>query len=251
MSSASSESAVVTGIMVPTMVELATMPTVSEIASCCDFEESDDLTGLLTLLGAKTTPKTRILGASPQQSFELAIKKSRLPSGPVLQAKAVLMGAVARLALEKALSGRKAMELKEFKARAKLAIVSAVLAQYTYPAFKMIKFSTVVVQADDREVRPLEQNQVDSAYAVCKARMGNCPRPEEDVTVEQLAALRALFSSRAAVRGPGSVGAIQASHSTQISFLMPGVGCPRYPSHGAVVRAEQVHLCFRSSRRPA
>ena len=61
----------------------------------------------------------------------------------------------------------------------------------------MIKFSSVVHQADDREVRPLEQNQVDSACAVNKARMGDYPRLEEDVTPEQLAALRALFSSGA------------------------------------------------------
>ena len=84
------------------MGELAKMPTVSEIASWCDFEESDDLAGLLTLLGAKTTTKTRILGAIPQQSFESAIEKWRLPSGdspsPVLQAKAGLMEAVAGLA---------------------------------------------------------------------------------------------------------------------------------------------------------
>ena len=59
----------------------------------------------------------------------------------------------------------------------------------------MIKFSLVVDQADDREVRPLEQNQVDSAHAASKARMGDYPRLEEDVTPEQLAALRALFSS--------------------------------------------------------
>ena len=45
----------------------------------------------------------------------------------------------------------------------------------------MIKFSSVVDQADDREVRPLERNQVDSAYAVHKARVGDNPRPEEDV----------------------------------------------------------------------
>ena len=45
------------------MVELANMPTVCEIASRCDFEESDDLAGLLSLLRAKATAKTRIFAA--------------------------------------------------------------------------------------------------------------------------------------------------------------------------------------------
>ena len=63
------------------------------------------------------------------------------------------------------------MELKELKARAELASAFAVPAQYADQAIKMINFSSVVDQADDREVRPLEQNQVDSAYAVSEARM--------------------------------------------------------------------------------
>ena len=62
---------------------------------------------------------------------------------------------------------------------------------------QMIKLSSVVDQADDREVRPLDQAQVESAYAVYKVRMGDYPRPEEDVTPEQLAGLRSLFSSGA------------------------------------------------------
>ena len=55
------------------------------------------------------------------------------------------------------------------------------------PTMQMIKLSSVVVQADDREVRLLEQAK--SIYAVFKHRMGDYPRPEEDVTPEQLAAL--------------------------------------------------------------
>ena len=141
----------------PTMAELANMPTVSEIASWCDFEESDDLAGLFTLLDAKTTTKTRILGAIPQQSLESAIEKWRLPSGDgpsqVLQAKAGLLGAVARLAQER---------------------------------------------------------------RVERQKMGDYPRPEEDVTPEQLAALRALFVGSAAVRGPDSVGTVWGPYGHRI-----------------------------------
>ena len=77
------------------------------------------------------------------------------------------------------------------------AAAAATTQQDAHPTMQMIKLSSVVNQADDREVRLLEQAQVDAAYAVFKERMGDYPRPEEDVTPEQLAALRALFSSGA------------------------------------------------------
>ena len=72
---------------------------------------------------------------------------------------------------------------------------SAATRQDATPAIQMINLSSVVEQADDRKVRPLEQAQVDSAYAVYKGRIGDYPRPEEDVTPEQVATLRAPFSS--------------------------------------------------------
>ena len=46
------------------MAELAGMPTISETATWCDFEESDDLAGPLPLLRAKTTTKTRIFATT-------------------------------------------------------------------------------------------------------------------------------------------------------------------------------------------
>ena len=57
------------------------LSTISEIAAWCDFEESDDLAELLTLLGAKPTTKTRIFSAIPQKLLESTIQKWRLPSG--------------------------------------------------------------------------------------------------------------------------------------------------------------------------
>ena len=55
--------------MEPTMAEWANMPTVSEIAAWSDSEEDDDLAGLLTLLGARTSINTRIISAIPEQIF--------------------------------------------------------------------------------------------------------------------------------------------------------------------------------------
>ena len=53
-----------------TIAELANMPNVYEIASWCDFEESDDLAGLLHSLRAKATTKSRIFAAISQQLLE-------------------------------------------------------------------------------------------------------------------------------------------------------------------------------------
>ena len=52
------------------MAELENMPNVHEIASWCDFEESDDLAGLLHSLRAKATTKSRIFAAISQQLLE-------------------------------------------------------------------------------------------------------------------------------------------------------------------------------------
>ena len=55
---------------------------------------------LFTLLGAKTSTKTRIISAIAEQIFDFTIQKWRLPSGEVpsavFQAKAGLSRAVAR-----------------------------------------------------------------------------------------------------------------------------------------------------------
>ena len=133
----------------------------------------------------------------------------------------------------------------------------------------MIKFSSVVHQADDREVRPLEQNQVDSACAVNKARMGDYPRPEEDVTPEQLAALRALFSSGAPpyvdlavwepygrriqrkLRFSGQVLVAQGILHT-VQLYGPPTVCEWQACWAIFLKKNKktVQLCFRSSRRP-
>ena len=59
---------------------------------------------------------------------------------------------------------------------------------------QLCKLSLVVDQVEDRETQPLEQAQLETAYPVYKVRMGD-PRQPGDGTLEQLAALRALFSS--------------------------------------------------------
>ena len=135
------------------MAELENMPTISEIAAWCDFEECDDLARLLTLLGAKPTTKTRIFSAIPQELLESTNQKWRLPTGespnPILQTKAVMLEAVARITHRRRADRQKTIELEELKTRANLTTASA------GPPAKMIKLSSLV--GDDREVRPMQQ----------------------------------------------------------------------------------------------
>ena len=100
-----------------------------------------------------------------------------------------MLEAVARLTHDRRAERQKAIDMEELKSRAKLTTVSA------DPPTQMIELSSVV--GDGREVRSVERAQVESAYAAYKARIGDYPRPEEDVTLGQLAALRALLSSGA------------------------------------------------------
>ena len=73
--------------------------------------------------------------------------------------------------------------------------------------------STIIDQGSDREITPPVESEVDAYYAVYRKRMGHDPRPEEDITMEQLSGLKALFASGAApyVRGPRHVGALRTS----------------------------------------
>ena len=99
------------------MANLANIPTVSVIAAWCDFQVDDDVAGLLTLLGAKTSTQTRsIIAAIAEQLFGSTSQKWLFPPdvcpSPALQAKAGMLGAVVRLTHEKRARRQKAMDLK-------------------------------------------------------------------------------------------------------------------------------------------
>ena len=64
-------------------------------------------------------------------------------------------------------------------------------------AGRSIKLSTIVDQANDLEIDPRPLSEFEAAYLIYKGKMGDMPRPEDDVTAEQLAGLRAMFSTGA------------------------------------------------------
>ena len=60
-------------------------------------------------------------------------------------------------------------------------------------AGRSIRMATVVDQALDDEIKGMIDTDVEAAYERYRLKMGDVPRPEEDVTREQLAGLQALF----------------------------------------------------------
>ena len=115
-----------------------------------------------------------------------------------------MLEAVARLTHDRRAERQKAIGMEELKSRAKLTTVSA------DPPTQMIELSLVV--GDGREVRSVERAQVEPAYAAYKARMGDYPRPEEDVT--------------------GSVGSFRAPDPTQARCFWPGTMRQRCTPYG-------------------
>jgi len=149
-------------------------------------------------LGASGTTRPRVLAAISPEGFATVVNDWMIDGvrpSPVLSASAGLVGTVARLvcgltptSAEK--QAAQAAELELLKAQA--ASSSKVGSQP-----RSIKLSTVVDQANDLEIEPMSSDSVESAYATYRLKMGDNPRPEEDVTPEQLAGLRALFASGA------------------------------------------------------
>ena len=102
-----------------------------------------------------------------------------------------MLVALARPTQEKRARQQRAMDLKELQARAKIVAATSAPAA---TASQMIKLSSVVDRADDREEHLMVQAQVDSAYVVYNERIGDLSRPVENASLEQLATLRAPVS---------------------------------------------------------
>ena len=194
--------------MEPTRAEMSTMTTVDAIADWADLphrvEDAEEATSprgtFYAALGATATTPPRVIAAIPDDVYKSTVDEWRISGArpsPVLRASAGLVGSVARLvcgavptAEAKAAERAKAEELEKLKAQAAIAVTTA-------PKGRCIKLSTIVDQANDLEIEPLAVADVEAAYAAYRAKMGDTPRPEEDLTPEQLGGLKALFASGA------------------------------------------------------
>jgi len=145
-------------------------------------------------LGATGATRPRVLAAISSENFKTVVDEwviNAVRPSPVLVASAGLLGTVARLvcgitptSAEK--QAAQAAELELLKAQAAMATTSS---SKVGPSPRSIKLSTVVDQANDLEIEPMTPDSVELAYSTYRLKMGDNPRPEEDVTPEQLAGL--------------------------------------------------------------
>ena len=201
-------------VMEPTAQELETFKTARDICQWAELlNEGEPLENprlsFLKTLGATENTKVFLLAAIPVASWTGALDKWRIgenePS-PIQLASAGLVGIAARLAAGAVPTRAQREQEKEDEAKTKekeheieLARIKASAGNGAIVAGTgMIKMATVIDQGSDREIVPLCQKDVDNYYAIYRARMGHDPRPEEDITTEQLSGLKALFVSGAA-----------------------------------------------------
>ena len=168
----------------------------------CDYADlkGEDQASFLKVLGATAATRTVILASIPVVTWDAAVKKWRIGNGVsteeepsmVQQATAGYVGTLAR----QAAGIETIQQLKEELAKAKAAPTSSTTST-TSTGIGLIKLSSVVDQgsAADREVQPMTEEEMDAYYRAYRDKMGHDPRPEEDITLEQLTGLRALFRS--------------------------------------------------------
>jgi hypothetical protein len=163
----------------------------------------------LKTLGATQATKVFLLAAIPEAAWNTAVEKWRigeLEPTPIQLASAGYVGIAARLAAGSAPTRAQREEqklneanLKEKELELELARTKASASGASSSSLNgMIKLATIIDQGSEREVTPLVESEVDAYYAVYRKRMGHDPRPEEDITLEQLSGLKALFASGSA-----------------------------------------------------
>ena len=198
--------------MEPTPQELESFKNAGDICEWADLPDQGEAASnprrtLLAALGATENTHVRLLAAIPEAKWSDILNNWRIgeaePSAIHL-ASAGLVGTAARLAAgaEPTRAEREKKQDAEAKAKmleAEVARLQAVAAKSPPgPSSRSIKLATVVDQASDREVPPLGDDDVEKYYEVFRALKGHNPRPEEDITLEQLTGLQALFESGAA-----------------------------------------------------
>ena len=198
--------------MEPTPQELETFKNAGDICDWADLPDVGEAADnprrtLLTALGATENTHVRLLAAIPASKWTDVLDKWKIGGAEptaIHLASAGLVGTAARLAAgaEPTRAERDKKQDTEAKAKVLEAEVARLQAAAAQPSqgqgSRLIKLATVIDQASDREIPPLGDDAVEKFYEVFRDRMGHNPRPEEDITPEQLAGLQALFESGAA-----------------------------------------------------
>ena len=181
-------------------------------AATTDAAEFSPRGTLLSRLGMTGSEPVRSLGYIPEADYTVLLGEwliaGAAPS-PAARAQAGLFGQAARIA-----SGAQVRLADRLTIEAETRRLSTLQAQMVLsapttlppvgpppvvPMTSKIKMSTIVDQANDNEVQIMPQLQVSEAYDTYRAKLGDFPRPEEDVTPEQLSGLHELYKSKSAL----------------------------------------------------
>ena len=184
--------------MDPTDSERAGFTDLSKVASWVGF--TDDGTDALqpwgslsAHLGVGRTAAVRIVGYIPAADFETLVNGwtiNSTPPTPAQRSQAGLLGRACRvtIGLEKDLATAKMEADRQYAIDLAKAKASA-SASHTSSSQKRFKHSNWIDQADDAEEARLDKKTIEDMYRVYHGKMGAPPKPDEELTAEQLSAL--------------------------------------------------------------
>ena len=160
-----------------------------------------NLHGALSLVRLAQRRRCQFAAAVSIVDFEAAIASWQVAGAspsPILRASAGMFGQACRLAAgtekRREVLEAEAARDAQTKAAASQAAVAQVAQLAAAPA-KRIRLSTIVDQSNDMEVDPLSKVDTAPMYEAYVRKLGAMPRPEEDVTLDQIDGLKALYAS--------------------------------------------------------
>jgi len=152
----------------------------------------------------------RVIAGISAEDFSSVIGQWRIDGvvpTPVLKSAAGLLGTACRIAAgvqqrreqtKMELAAYNEAKKKDMEMQLALAQLAATSSSPTMAGTiggRNVKLATCVDQANDMEATRMSPQDVTAAYERYKSCQGDVPRPEEDLTTEQLTGLKALFDS--------------------------------------------------------
>ena len=181
----------------PTDDERRNLTTVGAVADWVSIQgtSSDAATprgSLFRHLGISSTDHPRILGYMPADDYDAALQNWRIgaeaatAAAPtfVQRSQGGLLGRTCRV-----LAGTELTIAQQAAA----SIAPAVTA--SGPGKRRLKMASVINQGDDNEAELMDSAAITAAYAEYKSKTGAFPSEDEELSIEQLSGLKALFEA--------------------------------------------------------
>lgn len=226
--------------MEPSAEELERMATVGAILTWAQIPgppatATSPQASLLALLGAAVTDHPRVVAAIPEGEFTALVSTWQVDetaASPALRAKAENVGLAARVKTGKILpvEERRAAEQAAAKAAAAKAASPPVVATHT--GIAKFKMSSVANQTSDVELTILEGDKIKEAYENYRRIFGDVPPPDEELSTEQLTAIKTLLDADVApyvdfaVWGPHSYRLMRKHRLSGSTFTADGLIVP-------------------------